>query len=172
MTDGNTIFAASSGKAKRVRSKVSPQGASAVPRERWTAEKQEMFVTSLAVTGNVSLSLAETGMSQTGLYKLRKRSAEFCTAWDAALDLGYARIETMLLDRALNGRRRVLRDGQIVEEFAECSDSLALSLLTQHRKRVGEYRAAVAVSGDNPERLRGRFMAKLERLARAAGWQG
>jgi hypothetical protein len=172
MTDGKTAIATDGAKAKRVQAKKPAPGTTAKPRERWTARKQEMFVTSLAVTGNVSLSLVETGMSQTGLYKLRKRSPAFCTAWDAALDLGYARIETMLLDRALNGRRRVLREGQIVEEFVECSDSLALSLLTQHRKRVGEYRAAVAVAQDSPDRLRGRFMVKLERLARAAGWQG
>lgn len=140
--------------------------------DRWTAEKQEQFVARLAETANVSASLADTGMSQAGLYKLRKRSAGFRAAWDEALDLGYARIEAMLLDRALNGRRRVSREGQIVEEFVECSDSLALTLLSQHRKRVGEYRAAVAVSRDNPERLRERFMVKLQRLARAAGWQG
>lgn len=140
--------------------------------DRWTAEKQEQFVGRLAETANVSASLAETGMSQAGLYKLRNRSAGFRAAWDEALDLGYARIEAMLLDRALNGRRRVSREGQIVEEFVECSDSLALTLLSQHRKRVGEYRAAVAVSRDNPERLRERFMVKLQRLARAAGWQG
>jgi hypothetical protein len=140
--------------------------------DRWTAEKQEQFVARLADTANVSASLAETGMSQAGLYKLRKRSAAFRAAWDEALDLGYARVEAMLLDRALNGRRRVLREGVVVEEFVECSDSLALSLLSQHRKRVVEYRASVAVNRDNPARLRERFMAKLQRLAKAAGWQG
>jgi hypothetical protein len=140
--------------------------------DRWTAEKQKLFVTRLAETGNVSASLAATGMSNAGLYRLRKRSAAFCAAWDAALDLGYARVEAMLLDRALNGRRRVFREGKIVDEFVECSDSLALSLVTQHRKRVVEYRAAVSVNRDNPDRQRERFMAKLQRLARAAGWQG
>jgi hypothetical protein len=140
--------------------------------DQWTIEKQELFVARLAETANVSASLVETGMSHAGLYKLRKRSATFRAAWDEALDLGYARVEAMLLDRALNGRRRVLREGVIVEEFVECSDSLALTLIAQHRKRVVEYRAAIAVSRDNPERLRERFMAKLQRLAKAAGWQG
>jgi hypothetical protein len=140
--------------------------------DSWTVEKQNLFVARLAETANVTASLLETGMSQAGLYKLRKRSASFRAAWDTALDAGYARVEAMLLDRALNGRRRVLRGGQIVEEFVECSDSLALSLIAQHRKRVSEIRAAVAISRDNPERLRERFMVKLHRLARAAGWQG
>lgn len=140
--------------------------------DQWTLEKQELFVARLAETANVSASLAETGMSHAGLYKLRKRSAAFRAAWDEALDLGYARIEAMLLDRALNGRRRVLREGVIVEEFTECSDSLALTLISQHRKKVVEYRAAVAVNRDNPDRLRERFLVKLQRLAKAAGWQG
>ncbi|AYJ85934.1 hypothetical protein D3Y57_08045 [Sphingomonas paeninsulae] len=90
MTDGKTAIATDGAKAKRVRAKKPALRTVVKPRERWTARKQEMFVTSLAVTGNVSLSLVEAGMSQTGLYKLRKRSPAFCTAWDAALDLGYA----------------------------------------------------------------------------------
>jgi hypothetical protein len=141
--------------------------------DRWTVKKQKLFLTRLAETGSVTASLAETGMSNSGLYKLRKRSAGFCAAWDAALELGYVQVEAMLLDRALNGRRRVVREGQIVDEFVECSDSLALGLIAQHRKRTGENRTvgAVGMGGkDSPERLRERFMTKLKRLARAAGW--
>lgn len=138
----------------------------------WTIAKREHFLARLAETGNVMLSMSDSGMSHTSLYQLRKRSAEFSEAWDAALDLGYARIEAMLLDRALNGRRRVFKEGVIVDEFVECTDGLALSLLAQHRKRVVEHRVAVAAQSDNPDRLRERFMVKLQRLATAAGWQG
>ncbi|CAN5194121.1 hypothetical protein BH09PSE3_BH09PSE3_00970 [soil metagenome] len=138
----------------------------------WTKAKREHFLSRLAETGNVLLSMSDSGMSHGSLYQLRKRSAEFSEAWDAALDLGYARIEAMLLDRALNGRRRVFREGVIVDEFVECSDGLALSLLAQHRKRVVEHRVAVTAQTENPERLRERFMVKLQRLARAAGWLG
>ncbi|MDB5700496.1 MAG: hypothetical protein JWL66_695 [Sphingomonadales bacterium] len=139
--------------------------------DRWTVKKQKLFLTRLAETGRVPASLAETGMCLSGLYKLRKRSAGFCAAWDVALELGYVQVEAMLLDRALNGRRRVVREGQIVDEFVECSDSLALRLIAQHRKRTGENRMAATGSKDNPERLRERFMTKLKRLARAAGWE-
>ncbi|MDB5713355.1 MAG: hypothetical protein JWO15_752 [Sphingomonadales bacterium] len=139
--------------------------------DRWTTEKQDRFLAGLAETGNVTASLAATGMSNSGLYRLRKRSAAFCAAWDAALEPGYARVEAMLLDRALNGRRRVVREGKIVDEFVECSDSLALGLLAQHRKRTGENRVSTAGGKDDPERLRERFTAKLKRLAKAAGWE-
>lgn len=147
----------------------------AKPRERWTMAKREVFLANLAKTGCVEKSAAETGMAVSGVYRLRKRSVLFRTAWDRALDTTYANVEAMLLDRALQGRRRVWRDGKIVEEFVECSDSLALNLLAQHRKRTTDgttdVPAEAAAGRDDPERLRERFTTKLKRLARAAGWQ-
>lgn len=145
------------------------------PRNNWTARKQHLFLTKLAETGNVTISLAETGMSSGSVYRLRNRSASFRAAWDEAFDSTYANVEAMLLDRALRGRRRIWRDGQIVEEFVECSDGLALSLLAQHRKRPvdgsPDVSAEAAAGRDDPARLRERFTTKLKRLARAAGWQ-
>jgi hypothetical protein len=83
--------------------------------DRWTVKKQKLFLTRLAETGSVTASPAETGMSNSGLYKLRKRSEGFCAAWDAALELGYAASFAVALSaREILPVGRIWADGNLL----------------------------------------------------------
>ena len=86
-------------------------GAKAVraPKRAWTQERRACFLDTLAATANVRMAAAATGMGCQGVYQLRARDAAFAGLWDAALDQGYARLESELLSTALGERedRRV-----------------------------------------------------------------
>ena len=81
-----------------------------VPRERdradgWTAEKQTAFIEALSETGNVSGAAAKVGMGTTSVYNLRSEpgAASFAEAWDRAQRTGFARLQDIAMDRAING---------------------------------------------------------------------
>lgn len=138
-------------------------------RDGFSEAKQRAFLTHLAATANVTESLSRVDLSAQSLYALRRRSAAFRAEWDAALAEGYAKLETMLLDRAINGHRTTVVTNGVANETVSYSERLALNLLTQHRRRVTEYRAATMGTLDDPDAVRARVMGKLEAIARALG---
>jgi hypothetical protein len=71
----------------------------------WTPERQRAFIAALADTGCVSRAAAMVNMAQTNCYTLRRApGAEgFRRAWDAALDLGLARLKDIAFERAIDG---------------------------------------------------------------------
>ncbi len=83
----------------------------------WTARRQTDFIHALAVMGTVTRACKAVGMSRQTAYKLRERpdAADFARAGDAALMMGYDRMFSMAMDRALNGvtRPRYYRGRQI-----------------------------------------------------------
>lgn len=56
-------------------------------RNGWTAERQRVFLASLAETGSVALASARAGMTKRSAYRLRARpeAGAFADRWDAAL---------------------------------------------------------------------------------------
>ena len=74
----------------------------------WTSRRQTDFIHALAVMGTVTRACKAVGMSRQTAYKLRERpeAADFARAWDAALMMGYDRMFSMAMDRALNGVTR------------------------------------------------------------------
>lgn len=132
-----------------------------IPQRHWTKDKEARFIDHLTATCNVTASLREVGMSDTTVYRHRRKSAPFRAAWDRALTEGYARLEAMLLDRAINGKRvTVEREGKTVE-IVEYSDSLALNLLRQHRCMVAEIRAAKVAPREDPALVRARIVTQI-----------
>ena len=103
----------------------------------WTQEKADTFVEVLADSCNVSLAARAVGRSIGNVYIQRNKDAAFRAAWDQALAIGYARLELMMLERALHGVEKVvtLRSGEskIMREY---NDRVALSLLRLHRDSV------------------------------------
>lgn len=71
-------------------------GARAHPKTR-----QATFVATLAETCNVSAGARAAGVVPSTCYRWRAQDAEFAAAWDAALAIGYDRLEAALLDLAL-----------------------------------------------------------------------
>ena len=62
----------------------------------------ERFLDMLAATANVRRAAAAAGASAAGFYARRRRDDGFRMAWDAALESGRARLEALLLARAIH----------------------------------------------------------------------
>jgi len=75
----------------------------------WTAEKADRFVEVLADSCNVSLAARSVGRSVGNVYIQRSKDSAFRAAWDQALSIGYARLELMMLERALHGVEKAVR---------------------------------------------------------------
>ena len=126
----------------------------------WTAAKRSAFIEELAATCNVAASLRTVGMSAVSVYKLRKRSAEFRAQWAEALREGYAKLEMMLIERAMNGTvKTVTRAGGAVDKTREYPNHVALALLRMHKDKVGE--AETAYTEQDLEEVRRRIVRKV-----------
>lgn len=140
-------------------------------RSDWTAAMADKFAAVLAASCNVSLAARAIRRSVGSVYRQRTRDAGFRAQWDQALSVGYARLEMMMLERALNGVEKAvtLRNGEsrIMREY---NDRVALALLRHHRDSVVSFEAGV--DQDEYEDACERIIDKLARLRerdRAAG---
>jgi hypothetical protein len=102
----------------------------------WTAVRQAAFIEALAETGCVQASCRRVGMSDSSAYRLRLREPAFTEAWDAALDVGIARLEEAAMARALGGvPRPVFYKGEQVGEWRHHDERLTMFLLRQRLSR-------------------------------------
>ncbi|MFC4293053.1 hypothetical protein ACFOWX_11570 [Sphingorhabdus arenilitoris] len=81
-----------------------------VPRKRsradgWSAARQREFIAALADCGIVSAAAERVGMNRISAYRLRDADGaeEFAEAWDKAQNCGFARLQDIAMDRAVNG---------------------------------------------------------------------
>jgi len=132
-------------------------------RNAWTREKERKFLTVLSDTCNVKLAAAEAGVSPQRAYERRRTHARFHSGWVEAIGLAYARLELILLDRALNGVERIVkrRDGS-EERMVDYSNQVALTLLKMHRDTAIEADSEPPV--EDADELREKLLKKLERL--------
>lgn len=147
-----------------------------VPRQRmrrggWSAERQRQFIELLAQTGSVRAACRRMGVGEHHIYKLRNHpeAAGFRKAWEAALDLGIARIEDVAMDRALNGvEEPVYHRGELVGTRRVYNDRLLMFLL---RNRAAD-RFGVGVDsgvrqGRGSDAVPAKELARLKREWRA-----
>lgn len=137
----------------------------------WTAARRNAFLAELAATCNVAASLRKVKMGETGVYKLRRQSAEFRAAWAEALREGYAKLELMLLERAMNGTvKTVTRPGGAVDKTHEYPNALALALLRMHKDGVAAAEADHDATDIEAVRERiGRKLAAVRKRLEASG---
>ena len=129
----------------------------------WTKAKEKAFLEALSASCNVKLAAKKAGVSTSQAYVRRASNASFRSAWDAALCVGYAQLEMMLLEQALHGVEKtvIARDGTTTV-MREYSDRVALALLRMHRETV-----AIANEGVDEgefEEARERIVARLQRI--------
>lgn len=124
----------------------------------WSAERQRLFLSTLAETGSVHLSSKAARLSARGAYRLRTRSPAFAKAWDTALQLAVGRLAAIVFDRAINGRiEQVYQDGNLVAERRVPSDKLLtwlLSRLDPLQFGSPSARALAAAGGDPRDKAR------------------
>ena len=98
----------------------------------WCADRQRLFLTTLAETGSVHLASAAARLSARSAYALRARSPAFARAWDTAQILSVGRLSAIAFDRAINGRiEQVYHQGELVGERRVPNDRLLTWLLAR-----------------------------------------
>ena len=108
-----------------------------VPRLRarhdgWTPERQVGFIEKLADYGSVRAAANAVGMTPESAYYLRRQPEAdgFARAWQAALDLGIAKVEDTAMERALNGVQvPVYAYGKIIGTRTVYNDRLLMFML-------------------------------------------
>lgn len=117
----------------------------------WTAERQQRFLTHLALHGSVTAAARVVGMSRQSAYWLKRQphSADFARAWEEALaDRGQSIVD-LALDRLFDGEEEVIeRNGEVVAVRRRPADVRLLlfhlrQLEQQERKREENQRRAV-----------------------------
>ncbi|MGN6690813.1 MAG: hypothetical protein ACTHJU_07720 [Sphingopyxis sp.] len=113
----------------------------------WTKAKREAFLVELAASCNIVRAAALVGMGQSGAYRLRKREPDFAAQWQAALEIGYERLETALVRRALEAVGETIGDfpGEALDQPGEPVEPMtvdqAIRILTFHRESIRQGRA-------------------------------
>lgn len=98
----------------------------------WSADRQRLFIETLAETGSVHLSAKAAGLSARSAYGLRVRSVPFAAAWDAGQQLAVGRLSALAFDRAIHGRvEQVYHSGELVGERRVPSERLLMWLLAR-----------------------------------------
>ena len=98
----------------------------------WSADRQKLFLTTLAETGQVHLAAAAARLSARSAQALRVRSAAFDKAWRVAEQLAVGRLSPLAFDRAINGRiEQVYQDGALIAERRVPNDKLLTWLLAR-----------------------------------------
>ena len=128
-----------------------------------TPDQVERFLSTLAQTCNVTRSARAAGFCTDWAYRRRKKDAGFRNAWAEAVREGYAKLELVLLERAIKGTPKILfrRDGseRIVREY---STALAVTLLRRHGEMADS--ASYEHEPAELEEMRERILERLDRL--------
>ncbi|CAN5444034.1 hypothetical protein BH09PSE4_BH09PSE4_13570 [soil metagenome] len=139
--------------------------------KRWSDARRAAFLEELAQTANVRMASAAAGMSTAGAYKLRKRDSIFAAAWLEALCDGFAKLDDLMLERALatiGGEGSVIIPAGDDSKMRELGERTVLALMTHHGPRVRaalEARRRASGSGDAiRELLEARFEDMHRRL--------
>lgn len=138
----------------------------------WTKAKEEVFLTVLAETCNVTRACEAAGVGVTSVYRRKKENAAFRAAWLAAIAIAYQQLELVLLERAFNGTEKVVnvRPGA-AGTMREYSNQLGIALLKMHRDTASD--AEFELPPDEIEEVRERLIRKLQRMKqRDAGADG
>ena len=144
------------GGTKRLKKRRAPSAAI-------TPEQVEIFFASLTDTCNIKRSARAAGFSSNWAYTRRRVDAEFRNGWAAAVREGYAKLELVLLERAMTGTPKLVRtsrgDDRIMREY---STALSVALLKRHADTADA--AQYQPSEDELTEVRERILEKLEGL--------
>jgi hypothetical protein len=129
----------------------------------WTKAKEEIFLSVLAETCNVTRACAAAEVGVTSVYRRKKENAAFRGAWLEAIAIAYRQLELVLLERAFNGTEKLVKVGAgaptIIREY---SNQLGLALLKMHRETAMD--ADYEIAPDDIEEMRERLIRKLQRI--------
>jgi hypothetical protein len=129
----------------------------------WNKDKEQVFLSVLAETCNVTRACEAAGVGVTSVYRRKKENAAFRASWLAAISIAYQQLELVLLERAFNGTEKLVnvRGGEptVMREY---SNQLGVALLKMHRDAATD--AEFELPPDRIEELREKLFNKLRRL--------
>ncbi len=114
----------------------------------WTAERQRIFLNTLANTGRVTEAAEMADITPRSAYRLRNhpQGTAFAKAWDAAMMRASGRLLSVAMERAISGTPQVIwREGRIAAETARPSDRMLMFLLRHLNPGVFDSRDAAKV---------------------------
>jgi hypothetical protein len=118
----------------------------------WTVKRRQRFIDMLAGTCNVRMAADAAGVQTGSAYRLRRTDPAFDAAWREALVLGYERLETALLERALRSVDRPPPGedddtARSAERAVEAMDPRVMAMVLNHHRAAAEGRGAGARPG-------------------------
>ena len=111
----------------------------------WNKSRRETFLKVLAETCNVRAASKATGV-RSDPYTLRRRDPVFAQLWAEALAIGYERLETLLLQRALKGVNAIDLDELLTQSDAPTDGQEATR---GEGEDEGRSKSAPATDGDD-----------------------
>lgn len=125
------------------------------------------FLATLTETCNVVRSAKAAGFTANWAYRKRKSDAGFRNAWAEAVREGYARLELVLLERAIKGTPKLVRTASGSDRvMREYSNTLAIALLKRHAETADS--ASYQPAEEELAEIRERILERLAKL-RPAG---
>ena len=98
----------------------------------WTAERQRIFLNTLANTGCVGVAAEASDITPRSACRLRNhpKGADFAAAWDAALIKASHRLLAVAFERAISGTpREIWRGGRLIAQTSIPSDRMLMFLM-------------------------------------------
>ena len=136
-----------------------------------SAAQLDTFFETLSDSCNIVLSARAAGFSANWAYRRRQTDAQFRNRWASAVREGYAKLELVLLERALNGTEKLVRapggGDMIIREY---SNTLAIALLRRHAETVDGIDGLEEEGASDA--LRAKIIEQLDRLRERDGKKG
>lgn len=165
--------------AKRVSAEPDPRliidGRSSPKRRRASPqtisdEQIETFFVTLTETCNVLRSAKAAGFARDWAYRKRKRDAAFRRGWAEAVREGYARLELVLLERAIKGTPKLVKTARGSDRvMRDYSTALAVALLKRHAETADS--ASYDAGQEELAEIRERILERLDRIRVRDGGQ-
>jgi hypothetical protein len=120
---------------------------------RFDKGRKRRFLEWFAATCNVRFAARQVGISQSTAYRNRMSDPDFAEAWDRALEQGYVRLETKLLEMQFEAVEEPLGFDPGFDPELDFPDQklvdpvTALALLRQHGASTGKGRAGRSPAG-------------------------
>jgi hypothetical protein len=128
----------------------------------------DTFFATLTQTCNVVRSAKAAGFTANWAYRKRKFDAGFRKGWAEAVREGYARLELVLLERAIKGTPKLVRTAKGTDRIMrDYSNTLAVALLKRHAATADS--AAYQPPDEELEEIRERILERLARVRERDG---
>ena len=142
--------------------RTSPKQRRSSPQSISKAQIETFFVT-LTETCNVVYAAKAAGFSRDWAYRKRKRDAVFRRGWADAVREGYAKLELVLLERAIKGTPKLVKTASGSDRvMREYSTALAIALLRRHAETADS--ASYDPEQEELAEIRERILERLDRI--------